>query len=364
MEQFFNCHVHVFTARAAPPRFLPFYLLPIAASPVLGPTVGWLLRNLWPFSKSDRLERLAAFATIGRLESQAAVFERVRDYYSLEFRFVVLTLDMDHMGAGDPKQRYEEQLERAVALRQDEEYGAAVLPFVCADPRRKNLAAFVDKWIDKDSRCVGIKLYPPLGFWPSDPALDDVYALAVEKDLPVLAHCSRGGAHFKGEIEDSMRLHPRTGVRLRGRRRRLFGQYADPDGWADVLARFPKLRLCLAHYGGGEEWRRFLVQAQPVSSQESWIRKINTLIETPEWPNVYADVSSTASNSDNLPLISVLARRPTIRDHVLFGSDYFMIQRDTTERMFGIGLRAAVGEDAWRRMAGTNVRRWLGAWAA
>jgi hypothetical protein len=38
-----------------------------------------------------------------------------------------------------------------------------------------------------------------------------------------------------------------------------------------------------------------------------------------------------------------------------------MIQRSTTERQFGLGLRAALGEEAWERMAGENVKRWLGA---
>lgn len=363
MKTFFNCHVHVFTSKAAPTRLLPFFLLPVARNRVTGPALGWLLRSLWPFSKSDRFHRLAAFATIGRLPDQTAILKRVRDYYSREFKFVVLTLDMDQMGAGNAKQPYVEQLREAVGLRQLQGVGDVVLPFVCADPRRHDVGKFVQDWIDKDKKCVGIKLYPPLGFWPFDPRLDDVYAFAEEHQVPVLAHCSRGGVHFRGRINRNMRIHPLTNVRLRGRRKALFGQYADPDGWAEVLKRFPKLHLCLAHYGGGEEWRRYLTHAQPVTSQKSWIRKINTLIKNPQWPHVYADVSATAVDPKTLPLITVLANRAETENFVLFGSDFYMIQRSTTERQFGLALRAAVGKPAWERMADVNVRSWLGKWA-
>lgn len=354
----YNCHVHVFTSQAAPGRFLPFFLLPVARSRVTGPALGWLLRNLWPFSKADRLERLAAFATIGRLRDQRAVLEHLRGFYSQEFRFVILTLDMDYMGAGRPPQTYVEQLQEVMTLSSDPELRECVLPFVCADPRRADLLEFVKHSIDRG--CRGVKIYPPLGFWPTDSRLQPLYDWAEADEIPILAHCSRGGAHFKGRIHGAMRRHPLNGQRLPPRRKRLFGAYADPDLWGAVLARNPSLRLCLAHYGGGDEWDSYLHHARPVSSNESWIRKINDLIKDSRWPHVYADVSATAVDTRRLPMISVLANRPETRDHVLFGSDFFMIQRSTTERQFGLQLRAMVGENAWNRMAGDNVRRWLG----
>lgn len=357
MATFYNCHLHTFTAQAAPPRFLPFFLLPLVRSGITGPALGWLLRKSWP-GHSDGAERLAAFATIGRLRDQAAVLDHVRGFYSDEFRFVVLTLDMDYMGAGRPNQPYVEQLEEAVGLRQ--RLGDVVLPFVCADPRRPNIDAFVREWIEKDNGCVGIKLYPPLGYWPSDEDLDPVYAYAEANDVPVLAHCSRGGVHYRGRIVAPMRHHYVTDDPLKGGRKELFGQYADPGGFLPVLEKYPKLRLCLAHYGGGEEWRRYLTYARPVRARDSWIRKINDILEDPRFPNVYADVSSVAADPGHLPLLTVLAHSPKTRDRMLFGSDFFMIQRDITERQFGLGLRAAVGEEAWERMASTNPRAWLG----
>ncbi len=360
MPEFFNCHIHTFTANAAPPRFLPFGLLPIARGRFTGPVAGWILRNLWPFSTTDRFERLAAFATIGRLPSQRAVFERVRGFYTDEFRFVVLTLDMDYMGAGVPRHDYQRQLRDVIELRSDPELRDVVLPFVCADPRRPDVAEFVRANIERENGCVGIKVYPPLGFWPSDTRLNPVFDYAASERIPVLAHCSRGGAIYRGRIREEMRVAPHSGKRVGGRRSALFGEYANPDGWLPVLERNPDLRLCLAHYGGGEEWRRYLRNAEPVSERESWIRKINGLIENPQFPHVYADVSATAARPDTLPLIAVLASRPETRDHVLFGSDFFMIQRSTTERQFGLGLRSAIGETAWGRIAGDNVRAWLG----
>lgn len=357
MAPFYNCHIHTFTSQAAPPRFLPFFALPLARSRVTGPAVGWLLRNAWP-GKSDGAERLAAFATIGRMKDQEAVFDHVRGFYSDEFRFVVHTLDMDYMGAGRPNQPYVEQLAEAVRLR--DELGDVVRPFVCADPRRPDIDAFVREWLEMDDGCVGIKLYPNLGFWPTDEDLDPVFAYAEEHGVPVLTHCSRGGIHYRGPIVPPMRRHHRTDEYLRGGRKELFGQYSDPDGFIPVLEKYPSLRLCFAHYGGGEEWRRYLTYARPVRARDSWIRKINDILEDGRFPNVYVDVSSVAADPSHLPLLTVLAGQPETRDRMLFGSDFFMIQRDVTERQFGLGLRAAVGAGAWERIASTNPEAWLG----
>jgi len=176
----------------------------------------------------------------------------------------------------------------------------------------------------------------------------------------VLTHCSRGGIHYRGRIEPPMRHHHRTDEHLKGGRKELFGQYSDPQGFLPVLEKYPNLRLCLAHYGGHEEWRRYLTHARPVRAKDSWIRKISDILENSRFPNVYADVSSVASDPEHLPLLTVLADRPETRDRMLFGSDFFMIQQDVTERQFGLGLRAAVGAEAWERMATVNPRRWLG----
>lgn len=352
MASFVNCHVHLFTSRAAPNRLLPG--MPLIRGPVTGRIIGSILKRLSPFSGSDRLARLAAFSTIGRLEDEA-ILKLLRGYYTDEFTFAVMSLDMDFMGAGRAPQPYIEQLEALARLQK--RHPGILLPFVCADPRRSDVLDVVRHYVEGHG-FAGIKAYPSLGFWPSDARLDPVWAYAEEQGLPVLTHCSRGGIFYKGRITDELRIHPRTGA-VERRRKRVTERLADPTNWTDVLDRFPGLRLCLAHYGGGEEWHRYLTKPLPIGERESWIGKITDLIiARPE--NVYADLSYTASETGFMGLIKLLTHRPDLQHNILFGSDFYMVQQKISERQFGIGLRAAIGEEAWRRIASENPRRWLG----
>jgi len=74
----------------------------------------------------------------------------------------------------------------------------------------------------------GIKLYPSYNhFYPNDPALYPVYALAQDHRLPVLVHT--GSSVFRGAKM----------------------KYADPIHLDDVAADFPDLVLVMAHGGRG-----------------------------------------------------------------------------------------------------------------
>lgn len=99
---------------------------------------------------------------------------------------------------------------------------------------------------------LGVKVYPPMGFraWNNadaeltypdrvirdlgpnlgrriDAALASLYAVCIERDAPILAHCSPGNEAATG-----------------------YGIRADPWYWGQALAAHPGLRVCLAHYGG------------------------------------------------------------------------------------------------------------------
>lgn len=76
-----------------------------------------------------------------------------------------------------------------------------------------------------DSGLDGIKLHCPVqGFSPDDPRLDPVYELAVSRDLPTIIHASSHPFYRGSEI-------------------------IGPEPTAQVLVRFPDLRLCIPHLG-------------------------------------------------------------------------------------------------------------------
>ncbi|MGQ0723364.1 MAG: amidohydrolase family protein, partial [Candidatus Eiseniibacteriota bacterium] len=289
--------------------------------------------------------------------SQEAIFRRVKGFYPRGTRFVVLPMDMDFMGAGRAPLDYPKQLEGLAALHAA--YPDVVIPFVAADPRRPDVETLVREYVERHG-FGGIKLYPPLGYWPFDDRLRPIYAYAQQRGLPVLTHCARGGAYFKGAVTEDMRRHPRTGRRLGGDDNQTFtDHYTHPTNFVPVLEEFPRLKLCFAHYGGGEEWRSHLSDPWQDGDEKSWLAEINDILRNPAWPDVFADVSATAASPRSHALLKMLIEAEDTGSRILYGSDFYMVQRDATEREFSINLRGYIGEANWRKIAVDNPLRFL-----
>jgi hypothetical protein len=105
-------------------------------------------------------------------------------------------------------------------------------------------------------------------------------------------------------------------------RKRLFSpegyfwtNYVHPRAWREVLIRFPKLKLCLAHFGG-DEWKRGL--------ESDWITEIIAL--TKEYPNVYTDFSCWDLDNAKESFAQVLGNKQNahLKNKILFGTDWYM----------------------------------------
>jgi len=236
------------------------------------------------------------------------------------------------------------------------------------DPRRPGLLELVQKYAGLGF--AGFKLYPPLGYYPFDERLDDIYAFAQEQGLPIITHCSPGGIHWRGKITSELRIHPKTGNELKGRNSAEFAKnFSNPENYEYVLKKFPNLKICLAHFGGGEEWDKYLENRWPpaevlrkLAGKEarkpiSWITTIVEMMESYE--NLYADISYTAHAERFLPLVRVLLNTPKLREKILYGSDCYMVQMDKSERAFSINLRGYLGEKDYRQIAETNPLKFL-----
>ena len=352
-----NCHIHTFSNQNVPDGFLAFNLLKYLRSGRRAAFVSKLLRRIIPFTDNDKLERLATFLDYGAKESQKIIFQTIRAFYPQKHtKFVVLSLDMDQMGAGSAPKDYLHQLAELESLRG--QYPQAIIPFINADPRREGIAALVQEYINR-RYFGGIKLYPPLGYYPFDQRLRPVYRFAEAKQLPIITHCSRGGITFKGKITPQMRVHPKTGQHLAGNSPASFSDnYTHPENYRWVLEEFPTLKLSFAHYGGGKEWYKYLHHPRFAEKDEkSWLKIISDFIEA--YPNVYADIAFTAADENLWPLLKVLLNTPKLREKILFGSDVYMAQLVGSEREFSIGLRGYLGEDDYRQIAEINPKRFL-----
>jgi predicted TIM-barrel fold metal-dependent hydrolase len=254
------------------------------------------------------------------------------------------------MGKGRVSQKYEDQLKGLIEIKNDNP--GRVFPFLAIDPRRKWNRDKVEEYI-KLGFC-GIKLYPPHGFKPYDksykekyPQLLDIYAYLQEKQIPITAHCTPDGLQGR-PYKDEDRI------------------FADPDNYKDLLDKYPKLKLCLAHFGGITEWDAYLNDPWEENDKEkAWVSKIIDMIKLddedgkPKYPNLYVDISYTAYNIQTHAYLKVLLADDRLKNRVLFGSDFYVVQVETSERAFSIGLRGYLGEEVFDQIARVNPRKFL-----
>jgi hypothetical protein len=195
---------------------------------------------------------------------------------------------------------------------------------------------------------IGFKMYPPLGYKPLDPRLPNLekfYARCEAEGIPILTHCSPGGvgtheAIFYHRIDKadltkkpdrivSCSYDPCTPLGY------FYDEYVHPKNWRTVLMKYPKLKLCLAHFGGAE-W-------VDVGIASDWVEEITNLCDAKivqgqnaggpiHFANVYTDVScynlknsSTRRNvAELLREIKFNRRYSHLQDKVNFGVDWYL----------------------------------------
>ena len=75
-----------------------------------------------------------------------------------------------------------------------DQYPEKVIPFVYVDPREPSAAETVRTWVEKEG-FAGLKLYPPIGFYPDAPELVGFFELIDDLSIPILFHAGRVAPH-------------------------------------------------------------------------------------------------------------------------------------------------------------------------
>jgi predicted TIM-barrel fold metal-dependent hydrolase len=222
---------------------------------------------------------------------------------------------VDLMGLEDkPKSTILQQLEineKISRLSMRGDLGATVHPFVGFDPRRLGAVplaqAAVEHW-----GCVGIKLYPLMGFRPMgnvdappkgmtaeeamgvDDALWRLYEWCQNKDVPITAHSSPSN-----QADQS------------------FVNFSEPANWKAVLANWPNLHLNLGHFGWG-------------GREHGWPRTICRMAN--DHPHLYADIGNheIANLDDTFGTLGQLFDDVSIdtremKRRFMFGTDWYML---------------------------------------
>lgn len=346
----YNCHIHTLTSKNAPAN-----IIKLKFAGILGDVLNIFARYQWFLDlliwlipgDNDILEREARFLKTGGTETQAQIFQKIEAQYPDDTKFIILPMDLKFAGLKEPAEKLKKQHEDLLDLAKA--YKGRIFPFYAVDPRRENIVEDVRKNLGKD-KFRGIKIYPNLGYYPTDKKLMEIYAICEEGGFPVMTHCSPDGVwKFGFTREDRIK-------------------YSRPGNYIEVLTTFKKLNLCLAHFGGQEEWVRRLEKREEKSDNEPWVKTIYDMLDSGKYPNLYTDISYTVFMPkikgmyiDLIDYLKVLLSNKRVASHVLFGSDFYMSEQEKlSEKEVSIMLRSRLGEELFFQIAHTNPMIYLG----
>ena len=422
-----NMHTHIFTMKNSPENFLHLYMPGFAAEAVDKITstkagagaIEWLLNKIG--GKGGK--KYASFLHVGKSASQLDVFRDLLDQYEdSSMKITALTLNMEKLGAGKSISGFEGQLEEIVTVKR--RYPDRLLIFLSVDPRWKETAAEIVSRVKAyfDTRVqinatrpsvsafAGIKLYPSTGFYVFDEKLKPTFEWAAENEVPILTHCNYLGGIFNNDRKflDIILRHrnPYTGSyheapakhhklqskfmkRVMGTQSAINNQYyssyfLEPCSYRDKLKYFrddfkKPLKICMAHFGGNHHMKlQHELSKDPAKGDpgnyygvlpgNNWTRQIQDLMT--EFDSVYTDISYALTDEKTHEFIFSEMNNPAYNERILFGTDFFMTEREEQERntynkfkkaalLHVVKKKDGTETTAWDMMAGENVERFL-----
>lgn len=412
----------------------------------------------------SRYVSMAQFAI--QNEKPGGIYGRLKAQYPRGTNFVLLPMDMEYMGAGklDPNYNYYKQLEEMAKLNRKKE----AFTFFFVDPRRirdkKNNPNFFDYSFNngtvtlKDSviktyieveNFSGFKIYPALGYFPFDLDLLPLWKYAADNGIPIMTHGVKGVIYYRGNIhKQKWHTHPVFTESLHGGKdgepllfdefkneefqsnfthplnymclleepllRKLVGQSNNKDlqrlfGYKDMnepmAYNLSKLKICFAHYGGAEEWNKFLETDRDYYSQQLMTKpktgillKIENDKEIPwgryehlwkytdwysiissmmiQYENFYADISYIVSDTELYPVLrSTISRsegienyftenltyqsKDKLRRRVLFGSDFYVVRSQKSDKDIFAEIKSYLTEEEFDLIARDNPHEYI-----
>jgi predicted TIM-barrel fold metal-dependent hydrolase len=399
------------------------------------------------FINEDQLKFMTRYVSIGRFayyKEQNAIFKRLTKQYPKNTEFVVLPMDMEFMDAGKvkPSGNYQTQMEKLKKIKQKNPN--TIHPFVFVDPRREHVGyadffkwknnngeviledCFVKDYIEK-ANFAGFKIYPALGYFPFDEKLLPLWKYAADNNLPIMTHCIRGTIFYRGNkkkewyyhpiikdakvpneymllpksqnIEYSLDFtHPLNYLCLlnpfllkewikKCNKPELFELFGYSETTDTLTTDLSKLKICLGHYGGEDEWKKFLESdrdnySHKISDHSDGIEFLNlknpnlsygglmdiwknadwyTIISSlmMQYPNVYADLSYIIHEQDIIPLLKQTLNNPALKEKVLFGTDFYVVRNHNSEKDLLARTMANLSTEEFDQIARENPINYL-----
>jgi predicted TIM-barrel fold metal-dependent hydrolase len=399
------------------------------------------------FINEDQLKFITRYISIGRFayyKEQNAIFKRLTKQYPKDTQFVVLPMDMEFMEAGKVKAigSYQTQMEKLKKIKQKNP--KTIHPFVFVDPRRENVGytdffkwrningkvvledCFIKEYIEKEN-FAGFKIYPALGYFPFDEKLLPLWKYAADNNLPIMTHCIRGTIFYRGNkkkewyyhpiikdakladeymllaktqnIEYSLDFtHPLNYLCLldpfllkewikKCNKPELFDLFGYSETTDTISSNLSNLKICFGHYGGDDEWKKFLERdrdnySHKMSNNSNGIEFLNpqnpnlsygrlmdiwknadwyTIISSlmMQYPKVYADLSYIIHDQEIIPLLKHTLRNESLKNKVLFGTDFYVVRNHNSEKDLLAQTMANLCSDEFDLIARDNPINYL-----
>lgn len=284
--------------------------------------------NLMGFFES--LDNMRGFTSIGFLPAKK-IAEKLIRLGGREDVYVALPLDFNQS-----MRQLTEQLRDLVEAAYC--YPGRILPFAAFHGDRNNAAKIATGSLESGA-FVGVKMYPSMGFPVNHKSCWPLFAHCSENSVPIITHCSPTGFNKSS-----------------------CGKYASPARWRVLLSRYQNLKVCFAHFGGEHE----------LIKKRGWADIIVELMNA--YPGqVYADISchthpmlwkkvAPKKYRRYFQKLGVLLTDPVCRQHVLWGTDFYMNSQHTTETKYKAFFERELFADKQlqKELTLDNPRRFLG----
>ncbi|WP_338358667.1 hypothetical protein [Yeosuana marina] len=162
----------------------------------------------------------------------------------------------------------------------------------------------------------------------------------------------------------------------------------DENGTVKKEKGLEKLKVCLAHFGGDDQWKRFLESdrdnytSQLILNPDEGINffknakgeassgKLAFVWKFVDWyaiicsmmlqyENVYADISYILHDEVILPLLKQTLANDNLKKKVLYGSDFYVVRNHKSDKAILADIRAGLTEDEFDQIARDNPRVYL-----
>ncbi|MCO6478297.1 MAG: amidohydrolase family protein [Phaeodactylibacter sp.] len=400
---------------------------------------------------TELIERYILLCRYSLYKHQHRVMAGLKAQYPPGTGFVVLPMDMNYMKAGklSADGGFYKQMQELADIKKDKNYRDTFFPFVFIDPRRiredeaflkysfrdgqVNLEDCFIKEYMEGHRFSGFKIYPALGYYPFEEELLPLWKYAADRGLPITTHCIRGTIFYRGRKKREWDVHPVFEEPIAGggyaplllperkneefqlnfthpmnylclleepllrklvgqardeRIRGLFG-YNGPE--APLGHNLNRLKVCFAHFGGDDQWKRYLeldrynYSLQLIRNPDRGINflynrqgeyspgKLEQVWKYADWysiicsmmlqfPNVYSDISYILYDEEIFPLLKQTLQKSNakLRRRVLYGTDFYVVRNHKSDKEIMTDTVAGLDEEEFNLIARANPREFLG----